>query len=539
MEISMKLPSAREMQNLDRLAIEHYMVPGMVLMENAGLGTVQMAEQLLGSPSGSFAPIFIGPGNNGGDGLVIGRHLHQRGCLPLIFLLAAPEKLQGNPALNFEIVKKLKLPCYSISNSDCGAHISAILEKYSTKGGSCYAVFDAIFGIGLTRDITGRYAETIDFINSAEIRGKVPIIAADIASGIDTDSGAILGTAVRADYTASYCCAKPGHFLRDGQSCTGKLEVIDIGIPPEAIAAASLNTELVNCQTAREMSGPLQRSRNSHKGSNGHLLLICGSPGKTGAALLTARGGLRGGAGLVSMAVPESLNTIYETSLAEAMTIPLTDGGDGLLQGKDWPVIARHLQQMSAVVIGPGLGQNKSTAELVLTVFHKVSLPVIFDADAINILAEKLQDLGTPGGPRIYTPHPGELSRLLATKNKEINSRRMDSAMEGCQLFANKDHPSIMVLKGAGTITVDDRGRRYLNSTGNPGMAAAGMGDVLSGLIGSLICQGLAPLEAAVTGVYLHGAAGDICKRKASSGFFASEVADMLPLARQQLGHIC
>ncbi len=533
----MKLPTAQEMKDLDRSATEIFGIPSVVLMENAGLGTVRMIEKELGCCKNTFALIFVGPGNNGGDGLVIGRHLHQRGCQPIFFFLVSPDSLKGDSAVNLQIIHKLRLPFHVVDSPARVETIPVLLKQFESRGLPCYVVIDAIFGIGLCREITGHFADTINLINSPNFSHASPIVAVDTPSGMDSDTGKILGTCVRADYTATYCCAKPGHFIHGSSSWTGKVEIIDIGIPPEAIHHAEISTELATAETCATLIQPLKRKKAAHKGSHGHLLILAGSRGKTGAAVLAARGALRSGAGLVSLCVPHDLNIIFETVLIEAMTLPLTNSSQCLSMG-DWPAISEHIKAKQAIVIGPGIGLLPDTAELVLQIYHTVQCPVIVDADALTILATHRDKLDVPAGPRIFTPHPGELARLLDKSAADIQENRLDAAILGCNLFKNDVHDTVMIVKGAGTIIADGGGSTTINTTGNPGMASGGMGDVLSGVIGALACQGLPPLQAAVAGVYLHGAAADRLYDLSGAGFLASEVADMIPyVVKEHLPH--
>lgn len=524
----MKLPTALEMQELDNSASDIFGIPSIVLMENAGLGTVKMLDNVLGSSKNTFALIFVGPGNNGGDGLVIGRHLHQRGCHPVFFFLVNPDTLKGDSAVNLQIIKNLKLPFHVVNNSTKVETIPVLCKHFESRGLPCYVIIDAIFGIGLCRDVGEHFADTINLINESGFGQHSPIVSVDTPSGLDSDTGKVLGTCVRADYTATYCCAKPGHFIHGNFSWTGKLEIIDIGIPPEAIHRANITTELANADTFTTLAQPLLRQRASHKGSHGHLLILAGSTGMTGAANLAARGALRSGAGLVSLCVPHDLNTIFETTLIEAMTIPLPHSSQ-CLSIADWELISNIIKTRQAVVIGPGIGMDPNTAELVLQTYLTAQCPVILDADALNILAAYRDRLHAPAGPRIFTPHPGELGRLLDKPTDAIQDNRLDAAMLGCDLFKNDLHDIVLILKGAGSIIAAGDGSTIINTTGNPGMAAGGMGDVLSGVIGALVCQGLCPLDAAVAGTYLHGAAADRLYEKYGAGFLASEVAEMIP----------
>jgi ADP-dependent NAD(P)H-hydrate dehydratase / NAD(P)H-hydrate epimerase len=524
----MKLPTAQEMLELDRSASEDFGIPSVVLMENAGVATVMMMEKELGPCSNSYAVIFIGPGNNGGDGLVIGRHLHQRGCLPMFFILVNPGLLRGDAAVNLAIVKKLRLPFHIIDNAKRVETIPVLLQQMETRGLPCYVVVDAIFGVGLNREVSGHFADAIDLINGHGVIAKVPRVAVDIPSGVDSDTGKALGTCVRANYTATYCCAKPGHFLHGGSEWTGKLSILDIGIPLEAIDRAKINTELATLDTYRQLSKPLQRHKGSHKGTHGHLLIIAGSRGKSGAAILCGKGALRCGAGLVSLGVPTCVHDLVESLLIEAMTVFLTHSQDHLVDD-DWPTLADAARGKKAVVVGPGLGTEESTAALVLRLYRQLPVPMVLDADALNILAEHRHVLPEAGGPRIFTPHPGELSRLLQKEVNDIQNNRIDAALLGSNLIGNVRHDNVLVLKGAGTIIAGADGTLFINTTGNPGMASGGMGDVLAGMIGALLCQGLSPMDAAVAGVYLHGAAGDHLYRQNGVGFLASQVADAIP----------
>ena len=524
----MKLPTALEMRNLDLSASQIFGIPSIVLMENAGLGTVRMIENELGPSKNTFAMIFVGPGNNGGDGLVIGRHLHQRGCHPVFFFLVNPDSFKGDSSVNLEIIKKLRLPFHVVDSAARVETIPVLFKHFESRGLPCYAVIDAIFGIGLCREVTGYFADTINLINSSGFRHKSPVIAVDTPSGMDSNTGKILGTCVRADYTATYCCAKPGHFIHGSSSWTGKLEIIDIGIPPEAIARAEINTELATADTFTTLSRPLIRKQAAHKGTHGHLLVLAGSAGKTGAAVLSAQGALRSGAGLVSLCVPHELNAIFEMVLIEAMTIPLPNSAS-FLSVADWNIISQNINTKQAAIIGPGIGTAPETAELVLQAYLTVKCPLIIDADALNILAANRNRLHAPAGPRILTPHPGELGRLLGKSTDTIQDNRLDAAIMGCELFSNDLHDIVLILKGAGTIIARGDGSTIINTTGNPGMATGGMGDVLTGVIGALICQGMSPLDASVAGVYLHGAAADRLYEKIGAGFIASEVANMIP----------
>ncbi len=530
----MMLPTALEMQNLDRCAIDDFGVPGIVLMENAGLGTVKMMEEELGSCHATFAVIFVGPGNNGGDGLVIARHLHQRGCQPVIFFLVDPNSLKDDTAVNLNIIHKLKIPFHIVDNSSKVQTIPILCKQFETRGRPCYAVIDAIFGIGLHREITSHFAEAVSIINKLDFVRKPPVISVDTPSGLDVDTGEILGICVYADYTATYCCAKPGHYIHGNHSLTGKLTIIDIGIPPEAVQRANITTKLSTPQNVKSICGVLNRQRLGHKGTHGHILMLAGARGKTGAGILTAKGAQRAGVGLISMCVPHKLNTIFESLLVEAMTLPLPHSSSFFLDS-DTDIILQHTKGKQAVVIGPGIGTAPETAAIVVKLYQTLECPLVLDADALNILAANRDASMEPPGARIFTPHPGELSRLLDKPIDTIQANRLDSAELGCNLFPNKNHETVMVLKGAGTIITSNDGSTVINTTGNPGMGTGGTGDVLSGIIGAFIAQGMTAKDAAVAGTHLHGLAGDMLYQESGSGFSATEVADTIPYALKSI----
>lgn len=524
----MILPNAVEMRDLDRSAIDEFLIPGIVLMENAGLGTVRMMEELLGSAANTFTLIFIGPGNNGGDGLVIGRHLHQRGSTPLFIFLVNPDTLKSDAAANWAIVRKLQLPFHVLDTNKRVQLLPTLYTQSLTQGKSCYAIVDAIFGIGLSRPVVDHFADAIHFINNIGKAHDIPVIAVDIPSGMDSDNGKPLGSCIRAQYTATYGCAKPGHFLHHGPDYTGKLNIHDIGIPHAVIQRAGITTELIDRTKTTELISSLKRRKTTHKGSHGHLAVLAGSIGKTGAAILTVQGALLSGTGLITLFTPENLNTIYEPVLVEAMTFPLP-GSSSFLGIGDSVLIQQSLIGKKAIILGPGLGTDTATANLVVELFRTVEIPMVVDADALNILARHKNNLPAAAGPRIFTPHPGEMARMLDSTPQDIQNNRLAAAQEACHIYGKGDQECIMVLKGTGTVVTSSNGSVYINSSGNSGMATGGMGDVLAGIIGGLLCQHLPCENAAAAGVFLHGMAGDKLYEKTGFGYTATELAQQLP----------
>jgi NAD(P)H-hydrate epimerase len=511
----MKLAEAQVMRGLDERAINYYGIPGVVLMENAGRGTVDAMRERYGTLAGQMISVLVGPGNNGGDGLVIARYLHQLGARARVFLLSDPEKFSGDAEVNWQIVRRLPIKVIPVVKP-VDIEAMGINLRHSA------ILVDALFGTGLKREVSGHYAAAIELMNNIDR----PVVAVDIPSGLNSDSGQIMGCCAQADLTVTYGLAKPGQVVYPGAGLVGSLRVVDIGIPPEAVDGADIKKVLLQ---KRDVAGLLPgRPADSHKGGFGHLLVLAGSHGKTGAAILCARGALRTGTGLVSLGSPQKLNNIYETRLAEAMTVPLAS--DYCLAIDDYAAIAGALSAKKAVVLGPGLGLADETRELVCKIYNEVDVPMVVDADGLNCLALEGMLTNTKDTCRIMTPHPGEMARMTGLSSKEIQADRQGSAAA----FA-KEHNVILVLKGAGTIIAAPDGRLAINPTGNPGMAAGGMGDVLAGIIGGLLAQGVPAWGAACLGVYLHGLAADRIAAKVGVGFLASEVADEIPMALQKL----
>jgi hydroxyethylthiazole kinase-like uncharacterized protein yjeF len=521
----MQLAFAAQMRELDRQTIEEIGIPGMVLMENAGRGTVVQMERHFGPVAGKTVCVFVGPGNNGGDGLVIARTVHGLGAHPLVFFLFDPEQLVGDAGRNFILYKKLNLPYLLLDTQEKIRELSEKIPRLHVEH-PLHCLVDALFGTGLVRELSGHVADAVHILNQLRIRHQFPILSVDMPSGLDSDTGAVLGCAVQADCTVSFCLAKPGHFHHGG-TAVGRLERIDIGIPSTLIQRMGLQGRLLDESFIATHIRP--KNRTAHKGTNGHLLILAGSAGKTGAALLCAQAALRGGVGLVSCAVPQPLNTILATALAEAMTVPLPASHD-CLAIEDYDQIIECAEGKQALVLGPGLGTDDTTAQVILRLYRENTSPQVIDADALNILAQHPDILRKPAGPRIFTPHPGEMARLLDTSINAVQADRLKAAQWLHNEADAKKWPAmITVLKGAGTVVAATDGAWAINATGNPGMATGGMGDVLAGLIGSLLAQGYSPWDAACLGVCLHGLAADQLAVERPLGYTASEVAAVLP----------
>ena len=525
----MKLATAAQMQNLDRTTINEIGIPGIVLMENAGLGTVHEMESVFGPVRDKSVCIYVGPGNNGGDGLVIARHVLQRGGFPFLIFLVSPDKLGGDAGINAAVCTNIHLPGMQIRQDE---DIKKLLERLQQLhfDHPVHSQVDALFGTGLKRNLEGRFAAIVQLINTLSRSQQWPVVSVDIPSGISADTGATLGCSIRADLTVTYGLAKPGHYLHGGPE-TGRLAVVDIGIPEQVVEQAALPGRVLDETTGKRL---LHRGQAIHKGSVGHLLILAGSVGKTGAAILSGRAALHSGCGLVTLAVPAKLNPIFESSLPEAMTVPLPLSEQSF-SIDDYERIMELLSGKGGLVMGPGLGTDPDTAQLVRQLYKNVSLPIVVDADALNLLALEPENFMDTGGDRILTPHPGEMSRMAGLPTADIQKNRLKAADWLGDTPIKNNHEIITVLKGAGTVIRSSTGKWAVNSSGNPGMATGGMGDVLSGLIGGLLVQGYSLPQSAEIGVYMHGLAADLLAEQSSYGFTAGDVAAMLPQAARKM----
>ncbi len=488
----MKVATSEEMQQLDRKAIELYRIPGIVLMENAGRGAAEAILSAYPASKGWNVAIFAGKGNNGGDGFVIGRYLLNRGVAVKVFLLTDPGSLRGDAETNHQIFLQMKGDIAPVPSSKEFQKTKRDLEKFDL-------VIDAIFGTGLDAEVRGYYREVIEHIN----RLQKPIVAVDIPSGLDANTGRPLGTAIRASLTVTFGLPKVGLLIAPGTEYAGILKVIEIGFPRKLIEEEKIQTHLLEQPEIRRwLSVP--RKRDSHKGDYGHLLVIAGSVGKTGAAAMACEAALRVGAGLVTLAIPKSLNGILEVKLTEAMTEPLPETPKQTLSMRAFNTILKLSQNKKAVVIGPGIGTEKETQSLILKLLKNLTIPVVLDADGLTALAgqPKLLPLANPS--LVLTPHPGEMARLLQTSAKEIQDDRIQTSRK-----FSLARQVYLVLKGHRTLIATPKGEIFINPTGNPGMASGGTGDVLTGMIGGFICQGFGILPSLQMAVFLHGWAGD------------------------------
>jgi NAD(P)H-hydrate epimerase len=459
---------------------------------------------------------MAGKGNNGGDGYVIARLLKERGWQVAIFVLARKEDIGGDARANLELLKDMSV--VFCPEQGMFGHYGETLQEATV-------IVDALLGTGLKSEVRGAYAEAIGVVNAA---GR-PVIAVDIPSGIDAASGKVLGCAIRADVTVTFALAKCGHLLYPGADHAGRLQIVDIGIPA-AVTEAAEGYGFLDAATIMPLLR--RRSRNAHKGSFGHCLIIAGSTGKSGAAAMAANSAIRSGAGLVTLAVPASLNAILEVKTTEAMTLPLPDAGSGFLPLSARDAIEEALTGKDVVALGPGLARHPETAQLVRELVVATELPLVIDADGLNALSE---DPGTllrkKSAIVILTPHPGEMGRLAGIPTAAVEADRVGVARE----FAAKNKV-YLILKGARTVVAAPDGAVAINGSGNPGMASGGMGDVLTGVLTALIAQGYEPFNACKLGVFVHGYAADlVAADKGEVGMAAVDVQERLPYAIKSL----
>ncbi|HSA63998.1 MAG TPA: NAD(P)H-hydrate dehydratase [Nitrospira sp.] len=512
----MKIVTATQMQALDRRTITEAQVPSLTLMERAGKGTAEFIERRFGPLAGKRVTIVCGKGNNGGDGLVVARLLRQRRAVVTVLMLALAAELSRDAAAMYR--RWLRIAGRSATKTFRSAdHVEDLLT------GSTLIV-DALLGTGLSTPVSGAYREAIRLMN----RTGSPIVAVDMPSGIHADDGALLGHAIRATATVTFGLPKLGLYLGAGIDHAGDIHVVDIGIPAAFVDKVDSRTLLITEETVR--AALPSRPASSHKGTYGHAGILAGSVGKTGAAALAAKAALRIGAGLVTVGVPASVNDVLEAKLLEVMTMPLPDTKARTLGRASFDRIMAFIQARTAIAIGPGLSTHPETVELVQSLVKHLDRPSVLDADALNALASRASLLTECKTPPILTPHPGEMARLeVGATSQSINADRLGTARR----FA-RERGVFLVLKGARTIVARPDGLLMICPTGNPGMATAGTGDVLTGMLVGLLAQGVPSWEAACAATYLHGAAGDLAARRfGPAGMIAGDLIDHIPYATQ------
>jgi hydroxyethylthiazole kinase-like uncharacterized protein yjeF len=514
----MKILTSREMRDIDRTAIEEIGIPGIVLMENAGLRIVRALKGRFPDPRDERIVVVAGKGNNGGDGLVVARHLFNSGARPEVLLLAAGEEVVGDAAVNLAVVRKMGIPVIEVRDA-AGWKRARVAVLHAT------IVVDAIFGTGLVKPLDGLHAAVVADIN----RSAAFKLAVDIPSGLSADTFETIGPCVEADLTVTLAAPKIAHIFPPAADRVGDLVVAPIGIPPFLFEKPELKLELVEEAAVRPFFR--KRKKDTHKGSYGHVLIVAGSLGKSGAAALAGRAALRAGAGLVTVATAASVLPPVARSMAELMTEPLSETPEKTISAAALPRAAVLLKGKNAVLLGPGLSTHASTAEFVMGLLSRIKVPCVIDADGLNIVASKPDVLRRLAAPAVLTPHPGEFARLVGRTVEEVLRHRLELVPE----FAAANGVTV-VLKGHRTLVAAPDGRAYVNPTGNPGMASGGTGDVLAGVIASGLAQEKDLLGAVLAAVYVHGLAGDVAAdRLGEKSLVAGDIVRYLAPAMKAL----
>jgi|DewCreStandDraft_4_1066084.scaffolds.fasta_scaffold02014_13 NAD(P)H-hydrate epimerase len=544
----MRVLSAEEMRDMDRRAFEEYGITGVQLMEMAGRAVALVADHILqGRLTGELpahpSPVLTwlddlsrgraslparsglrvcavcGTGNNGGDGFVAARHLANWGYDCTIFVAGDPGRLQGEARLNYEALVRRGLPVIDVPEvSELRALEQADL------------IIDALLGTGIRGEVMERISEVMDIINSAE----APVLSVDIPSGINADTGEVCGNAVVADVTVTFAAPKTGLLLYPGADFAGAITVADIGIPaPLMDLRAPAGKHIIDGAMVSELIP--ERESDSHKGDHGHALLVAGSPGLTGAAEMAGRACVLSGAGLTTVACPGGAHATLAAKFTEVMTLPLGQPTEVALAPGHAKALLEQAGRWTAVGLGPGIGRDPQTISFVRDIVPKLDRPFVLDADALFALGEDAAKLlAGKADLGVITPHPGELARLLGTDAEWVQSNRLEAAGR-----AADDFGVVCVLKGAHTIVAEPQGRAFFNLTGNAGLAKGGSGDVLTGIILALLTQGLAPVEAAVAGVWLHGRAADIAAARSNQiSLTATDCLKAIPEAFCEAGAV-
>ncbi|MBW3622676.1 MAG: NAD(P)H-hydrate dehydratase [Armatimonadetes bacterium] len=508
----MKLATAQQMREMDRRAPAEFGVSGLELMERAGLAAYRVAREMLGS--GREVLILCGKGNNGGDGFVIARLLQRAGYRPQAWLAGSADALDGDAKVNHDRAVRSGVPVREVTDSPPPLPRADL-------------IVDALLGTGLASDVREPHRALIEAANDS----GVPILAVDVPSGLNSDTGQPCGTSIQASKTVTFVMPKVGLALYPGLRLTGEVIVADIGMPEPLRDDPALTMEWTTAAMMRGLLPPPGGS--THKGDRGKVLVIAGAEGFTGAACLSAETAFRAGSGLVYLACPRSLNDIYEVKLTEVITLPVPEPQDRRCFGvESVEAVAEEVEKVDAVIFGPGLSRNDRTAAFFRGVLPKIrerEKPTIIDADGLNLLADH-PDTPLPEHC-VLTPHPGEMGRLLGCGIKEVQADRIQTARRAVQQYG-----CVVLLKGPGTVIAAPNGRISLNPTGTPGLGTAGTGDVLSGTIGSLLGRGLSAYDAARASAYLQGLAGEIgAETWGEEGMMAGDVLRSLPFALQRV----
>ncbi len=506
--------TANEMAEIDRYTIDSIGIPGMVLMENAGVCVVQEIKRLLDSVKDKNVLVLCGKGNNGGDGFVVSRHLRNMGTQVTTIVFGRKDKIKGDAKTNLDIYEKVG-----------GEVLWETTPEHIGNLASIDLIVDALLGTGVQGPLKSPLDEIVHLIN----RAHCPVVAIDLPTGMHADTGQIYGECVNATVTVTMAHPKMGLLFYPGKKHAGDVVVADIGIPHHIVCEKDIKSFQITNDYVREMLP--KRPQDTYKNKCGHVLLLAGSAGLTGAATLSSEAVLRAGAGMAVLGIPESLNVIMEQKLTEVMTLPLPETDEHTISVKALEQLGEKLQWAEVLAIGPGLSTHSETCKLVFELLQNEDKTIVLDADGINCFANNRERLRSSQSQIIITPHPGELARLFKCRASDISSNVIEYVTK-----AAAELNVTVVLKTAPTVIASPEGDVYINSTGNAGMATAGMGDVLTGVIAGLAAQGMRCLSAAISGVYLHGFAGDLAQRNLGEfGMIAGDVLKYVPEALKEI----
>ena len=500
--------TAAEMRALDSRAMSQLGIPGPRLMEAAGAGAARLIAERFAPIEGKGVLVLCGKGNNGGDGFVVARHLKARGARVRVLLVGRRAEVRGDAA---QALSRWRGRVEEILTAAQAAAVGDAARRADV-------LVDGLLGTGLEGPARGLTASVIEAVNES----RAPVVALDLPSGLNADSAEIIGPAIRARLTATFAGWKRALLLHPAAHCAGEVAVIPIGIPGAEVNRGIATWLLEEADIRRHFPA---RPRDAHKGSYGHLLVVAGSVGKTGAAALAGRAALRSGAGLVTVATPASQQPIVAALGMESMTEPLPETPAQTLSLKSKERILELAARTDAVALGPGLSLDPETQSLIRELLREVAKPMVVDADGLTALAGSCELLAGAAGPRLLTPHPGEMARMLGVAVSEVQADRLEMVRALCAR-----HQVWAVLKGAGSVIGAPDGGVFVNPTGNPGMATGGSGDVLTGMAGAFLARGLEPLPALQSAVYLHGLAGDLaCARWGEEGLIAGDLIEAIP----------
>jgi hydroxyethylthiazole kinase-like uncharacterized protein yjeF len=509
-----KIATSEQMRSIDKRAIDGLGIPGLTLMENAGKGVLSVIEDIAGDVRGKAFAIICGKGNNGGDGFVVSRLLREKGGHVTAFLLARAEEVSGDASVNLERFVSMGGELKELTASNIFDQLAPALSKV-------HFIVDAIYGTGFKGKASGLAAQAIELINSSGRR----VCSVDVPSGLDCDTARADGDCVRSHATATLALPKKGLVFYPGRKLAGKIFLVDIGIPDECVEKEGIQLELIDSLLAKEWFPA--REPDVHKGNCGKIAVVGGSVGLTGAIALCSMAAVRTGAGLVTAAVPESLNDILEVKMTEPMTRPVPETKDRTLSIRAKDAILRLVESYDVLALGPGLSRNSESAALAREIVPSVTKPTVLDADGLNAFVGHTDLMAKCGKRLIITPHVVEMSRLSGEEPDSVAQDRVGAA----QRFAT-EVGVVVLLKGAPTVVAEPEGATYVNPTGNAGLASGGSGDVLTGIIAGLLGQGVSSVCAAALGAYLHGLSADVAKEKlGEEGMIASDLIERIPEA--------